>query len=535
MYARAFWIDRNRPDSVQSLYIEQNKCECTKKMRKTAMQKQKHTTVQTALDDLPYGPIDSPDATGPVRKAVAPEGVSHKRMLKDVTLIAWPSFVELVLTQLTSMADQVMVGQMPGAEGVMGLTAVGLASMPKFLLMTMVIAMNVGTTAVVARSRGQQDQKKANQVFRQALLLNIVMSVALMVVGLLSSEWLIRFMSASGIAEQTLQYGVTYLNIQLYGFIPLCLASTVTAALRGVGDTKTPMIYNTVANVVNIIFNYALIYGHFGFPAMGVAGASLATIIGQGVAFVIAMCVALGKKHYLFVDLREKFTFDKRIMKDVTSIGLPSMIEQLIMRAGIIVFLRTVASLGDTMYATHQIVMNIQSMSFMVGQAFGNSSTTLMGQSLGKRRYDMAALYMHKTRQVGFWVSVVLMALMAIFNRQLIMLYNSTPEVVAMGAGLMFVVALMQPIQCGQFIVSGGLRGVGDTRYNAMVVLITTLGVRAILSVLFVYGFKWGLWGAWIALFADQALRSVLILRRYRSGSWKAQLAKRTAHEAAKA
>ena len=500
-------------------------------MRKAAMQKQKHTTVQTALDDLPYGPIDSPDATGPVRKASAPEGISAKRLLSDVTLIAWPSFVELVLTQLTSMADQVMVGRMPGAEGVMGLTAVGLASMPKFLLMTMVIAMNVGTTAVIARSRGQQNQKKANQVFKQALVLNVFMSFVLMIVGLLCSEWLIRFMSASGIAEQTLHYGVEYLNIQLYGFMPVCLASTVTAALRGVGDTKTPMIYNTVANVVNIIMNYLLIYGKLGFPAMGVAGASLATVIGQLVAFVIAMTVAFGKKHYLYVDLREKFTFDKQIMKDVTSIGLPSMIEQLIMRAGIIVFLRTVASLGDINYATHQIVMNIQSMSFMVGQAFGNSSTTLMGQSLGKRRYDMAAVYMHKTRQVGFWVSVVLMVLMAVFSRQLIMLYNNTPEVVQKGAGLMFVVALMQPIQCGQFIVSGGLRGVGDTRYNAMVVLITTLGVRAILSVIAVYVFQWGLWGAWIALFADQALRSVLILRRYRSGKWKAQLAKRTAHE----
>jgi len=504
-------------------------------MRETAMQKQKHTTVQTALDDLPYGPIDSPDASGPVRKAKTPEGVSSKRLLSDVTLIAWPSFVELVLTQLTSMADQVMVGQMPGSEGVMGLTAVGLASMPKFLLMTMVIAMNVGTTAVIARCRGQQNQKKANQVFKQAMILNVFLSFVLMTVGLLCSEWLIRFMSASGIPEQTLQYGVQYLNIQLYGFMPVCLASTVTAALRGVGDTKTPMVYNTVANVVNIIMNYALIYGNFGFPAMGVAGASLATVIGQLVAFVIAMFVAFGKKHYLYLKLREKFTFDRQIMKDVTSIGLPSMIEQLIMRAGIIVFLRTVASLGEIDYATHQIVMNIQSMSFMVGQAFGNSSTTLMGQSLGKRRFDMAAVYMQKTRQVGFVVSVILMALMGIFSRQLIMLYNSTPEVVQKGAGLMLVVAVMQPIQCGQFIVSGGLRGVGDTRYNAKVVLITTLGVRAILSVIAVNVLHWGLWGAWIALFADQLLRSILIMRRYSSGKWKAQLAKRTAHETAKA
>ncbi len=495
------------------------------------MSKIKSTTVQTVLDDLPYGAVDSPDATGPVRKARAPEGITNKRLLKDVTMIAWPSFVELVLTQLTSMADQVMVGQMPGPEGVMGLTAVGLAGLPKFMLMTMVIAMNVGTTAMVARSRGQQNQKKANQVFKQALILNVVMSAVLMGIGLLLSEWMIRFMSASGISEQTLQYGVTYLNIQLYGFMPVCLASTVTAALRGVGDTKTPMIYNTVANVVNLILNYMLIYGKFGCPQMGVAGASLATVLGQLVAFFIAMGAAFGKKHYLYVDLREKFTFDKQIMKDVTAIGLPSMMEQFIMRLGIMVCLRSIASLGDTLYATHQIVMNIQSMSFMVGQAFGNSSTTLMGQSLGKHRYDMAAVYMQKTRQVGFWVSVAMMGLMVVFSRQLIMLYNATPEVVEMGAKLLVVVALMQPIQTGQFIVSGGLRGVGDTRYNAVVMLISTLGARAILSVVAVDLLHWGLWGAWLAIFADQALRAILITRRYQSGKWKVALARRMAHE----
>ena len=113
----------------------------------------KHTgshakTVRTALDDLDYGPLESPEAYARVKKAVLPEGVSRRRLMRDVTLIAWPSFIELVLTQLTSMADQIMVGQMPGEAGVQALSAVGLSTLPKFLLLTMVIAMNAGTTAI---------------------------------------------------------------------------------------------------------------------------------------------------------------------------------------------------------------------------------------------------------------------------------------------------------------------------------------------------------------------------------------------------
>ena len=479
-------------------------------------------TVNTVLDSLPYGKLDpAEDAGGRIRRAPLPQGVTHKRLLRDVILIAWPSFIELVLTQLTSMADQVMVGRLPGQEGIMALSAVGLAAQPKFLLMTLIQAMNVGATAIVARYRGQNDQKSANLVFKHALILNFIMSAIFMVVGLFSSEWLINFMSAEGIAPQALAYGVDYLQIQMYGFIPLCLGFTVTAALRGIGDTKTPMVYNTVANVVNLCFNYLMIYGNFGFPRMGVAGASWATIIGQTVAFFIAFAVVLSKRRYIYLDLKEKFKFNWKFMRGVISIGIPSMVEQLFMRAGIIIYSRTVAGLGETVYATHQICMSIQSLSFMMGQAFANAATTLMGQSLGKRRSDMASIYMRETRNLGIAVSFLMMAILIFLGKYIVGFYNSTPEVIAAGAQVLILLAISQPFQADQFIVSGGLRGAGDTRYTALVMLITVVGVRSGLGLLTINVLDWGLMGAWIALVADQLLRTGLMAYRYSSGRWK--------------
>ncbi len=477
-------------------------------------------TVQTVLDSLPYGELGSSD-TGVIKKPPMPPGVTTKRLIRDVALIAWPSLIELILTQLTSMADQMMVGRLPGMEGVMGLTAVGLATQPKFLLMTMIQALNVGATAVIARCRGQHDREKANLVFKHALILNFIMSTIFMVVGLFSAEWMIKFMSAENISAQALAYGVDYLRIQMYGFVPLCMGFTVTAALRGIGDTKTPMIYNTVANVVNFIFNYLMIYGHYGFPKMGVAGASWATIIGQTVAFFIAFSVALGKKHYVYLDLKEKFKFDRKIMGSVVSIGVPSMVEQLFMRAGVIIYTRTVAGLGDTMYATHNVCMNIQALSFMIGQASANAATTLMGQSLGKKREDMAIIYMSVTRRIGICISFVLAAVLVLFNEQIIGAYNKTPEVIAAGAQILLLLAASQPFQADQFIVSGGLRGAGDTRFTAVIILITVIGVRSGLGILMVTILDWGLWGAWIALVCDQLLRTLLMALRYRSGKWK--------------
>jgi len=477
-------------------------------------------TITTTLDRLPAGVGGSGMENGRLKKYPLPETVTRKMLLKDIVLIAWPTLVELLLTQLTSMADQVMVGRLPGTAGIVGLSAVGLAAQPKFLLMTMIMSLNVGVTAVIARYRGQQNQEKAQQTFRQMLILNFLVGLGFMALGLTLAPQLIRMMSGDGIGEETFRAAVEYLNIQLYGLIPLAMTFTVTAALRGIGDSRIPMLYNTVANVVNLVMNYVMIYGKLGCPAMGVTGASWATVIGQTVAFLIAISVVFSGKHYMYFDLRRIRQTDAGIFKDVVNIGIPAMVEQLFMRAGVMIFTRAVAGLGDTLYATHQICMNVQGMSFMMGQAFAASATTLMGQSLGKRREDMASIYMKHTRAVGMWVSVALGILIAIFNRQIVAFYNTSPEVIAAGSGVMLLIGVSQPLQATQFIVSGGLRGAGDTKYTAFVIMITTLGVRSVLAVLLVTILGWGLWGAWIALMLDQTLRTVLMVHRYNTGKW---------------
>lgn len=477
-------------------------------------------SVQVVLDQLPFGPEDRAGMHGKAGNPPTPDGVEKKALTRDVMMLAWPSLLELILTQLTSIADQIMVGRIPGEMGVVALAAVGLSYQPKFLLMTAVQALNVGATAVIARYRGQQNREKVNQVFRHALLINFLLSILIMVTGLLNADWMVRFMGTN-ISEETLRLGIEYLVIQFWGTIPLCMTFTMTAALRGCGDSRTPMIYNTVANVVNLFFNYMLIYGKFGAPAMGVAGASLATVIGQTVAFLIALWAISGKRSYVYLSFKEKFSFDATIITNVIRVGVPAMVEQLLMRAGIIIYGRTVAGLGDLKFATHQVLMSIQSFSFMLGQAFSSSATTLVGQSLGKRRYDMAVIYMKQTRKLGRIAALVLMVLVVLFRRGILGLFTTDTEVIAIGCEIMFLIALCQPLQSDQFIVAGGLRGAGDTKFTAITTLITILGARSLIAILLINLLNWGLWGAWIALLADQLIRTVLVSLRFHSGAWK--------------
>ena len=467
-----------------------------------------------ALDLVPAG--DGQDYGGQERvNKILPPEVNSKMLYQDVVRIAWPSIVELTLTQLASMVDMMMVGQL----GPWALSAVGLTTQPKFLLMTMFMAMNVGATAMVARYKGAGEPEKANAILRQAFLLSLVASVIASAVGFFAAEPMVRFMGAAD--AESLAGGTIYLQIQMIGFVFMALTSTITATLRGIGNSRTAMVYNLVANGVNVVFNYLLIYGHFGFPRMEVAGASLATIIGQFVAFILAMAAVCNKKGYLCLRLTDDWRPNKEHLLSIWNIGAPAMVEQLVMRAGIIIYSKTVASLGTVAFATHQVCMNIQALSFMNGQAFAVSATSLVGQSLGKKRPDMAQAYALRTRRIGMVFSLIIALIFFFFGGPIVRLYSDEAQVISTGAQILILVAFIQPPQASQFILAGALRGAGDTRATAFYTFITVLLVRPGLALIMVHLFHWGLWGAWFALAADQLLRSLLVLRRYHSGKWK--------------
>lgn len=470
--------------------------------------------VMTTLDSLPAGDLSAPAQKTSVKHPL-PEGVTSGMLYNDVLRIAWPAFVELMLMQLTSMADLMMVGRL----GPWAITAVGLTTQPKFLLSTAFIALNVGTMAMVGRYRGAGNREKAQLVLRQAFMLNAALGFFFAMIGVLFSRQLVSFMGAS--EEQVLVAGTQYLQIQMVGMFTVSMTTAITNSLRGSGDSKTAMIYNTTANVVNIIFNYLLIYGKFGFPRMEVAGASLATVLGQTVACVMAIMAVRKKSQYVRLEFpKGSIRPDFECIGNIARIGVPSMFEQLAMRIGIIIFSKTIAGLGTVAYATHQVCMNIQALTFMNGQAFSTSATSLVSQSLGKGRPDMAMHYSKRTQKTGMMVAIVIAVFVFFCNRFVLGLYTDDATIIATGASLLQMIAFIQPFQASQFILAGALRGAGDTKYTAFVTMLTVLLLRPAMAIFLINQFDLGLHGAWYAIVADQLLRTTLISLRYISGKW---------------
>lgn len=446
--------------------------------------------------------------------APVPEDMDKAAVRKLVFSIAGPAMVESFLLHLASMVDTMMVGVL----GTVGIASVGFCNQPRLLLLAIFQAFNVGATALIARAKGAGDPQRANRVMHLSIALSVVASIVLAVVGYIFATPMVTFMGASA---DTVEGATQYMRFLMIGFPANALSLAITASLRGVGRTRVSMVYNVLANVVNIIGNYLLIQGNLGAPAMGIRGAALGTSIGYIIAAIVAVGSVVHGADMLRLRLGGLFQFDLAILKSVVRIGFPSMFEQFFMRFGQIIFNKVVASLGTDAYACHQIVNNIWQMTMTNGQSFGISATSLLGQSLGRKRPDQGKAAVSLCRRYAFWISVALGGCLMVFGKPLMHLYTDSADVIAMGAQLMILVMILQPLQSSQQVVSGALRGAGDTKAVAIVIFLGIVVLRPLLAYSLVYGLNLGLVGVWLSVVGDQTLRSSFTLYRYATGKWK--------------
>ena len=443
------------------------------------------------------------------------ESISQKRKL--ILSLSWPSLAENLLSSFMSMADMMMVGGL----GAYALSAVGLVTQPRFIMLAAFMAMNVGATALVAQFKGARNPLGANSALNQALLLSIALTLVVCTTMALTAEPLIRFIAGKELSEQIILEGLRYYRIQIYGFPTIALTFTINASLRGAGNTRATFYNNTVANIVNVALNYCLINGKFGFPRMEVAGASLATVLGQCVGLIMALRVITGGKQYIKLDFKKLRTIDFSMIKRIVNIGIPSFIEQLLMRVGSLYFTTIVTSLGDISYAAHMVTMNIQQLSFTTGMAFGTAATTLVGQCIGRKRIDLARKYVSMTQQMSFAIAVVIAVAMFTCGKYLSRMYSSDSVIIELASDMLKIIAVVNPIMNARFLYASALRGAGDAKSIAIVTFIGVLLVRPIVGILLVNVAGIGLTGVWIALSSDFVISFIAIWFRYRKGKWE--------------
>jgi putative MATE family efflux protein len=454
--------------------------------------------------------------------AIKGELPSSRKAYAELVRIAIPSVIEMVFMSLIGAVDTVMVGSL----GYEAIAAVGLVGQPRMLMLAMFFALNVGVTAIVARRKGQNLQDEANRTLRNAVLLVLALAAIVMVAGLAFASPLMRL---AGAKSDTIAMSTEYFSI-LAWFLPINgLTMCINAAQRGIGNTRITMYANVAANLVNVVFNYLLIGGNFGFPRLEVAGAAIATAIGFCVSFALSLAALLsGNRSGAFLRVRRTDSWmpHRETMAAIVKVGGNAMVEQGAMRIGFFAYAAIVASLGTEAFAAHQVGMQFLNVSFTFGDGLAVAGTSLVGQMLGSERPDIATIYGKCCQRLAFCVSLVMAACMILFRRQFVGIFldGSNPSNMAsigLAVNLMIMVALFQPVQMSSVVISGCLRGAGDNLYVALVMIVCVVFVRPALSLCTINALGFGLVGAWGSSLVDMCVRLTLMYRRFNSGKWQ--------------
>lgn len=436
-------------------------------------------------------------------------------MIQKAFRVAWPAVLESFFVAFVGIVDSMMVSRL----GTYAVAAVGLTTQPKFLGLALFIATNMAVSALVARRKGEKNREEANGILVTAACWVVFAAIVVSVICVTFSDLIIYF---AGSKVETHRSAVLYFRIIMGGMLFHVVSLVINAALRGSGNTRIAMKTNVTSNVVNILFNYLLIEGHFGFPALGIAGAAIATVLGT--MFACMMSIASLFRADGFVSLRyiRRQNVRPKQMYAAALFGIASntFIEQIFIRIGFMVVSVMAAKLGTNEFAAHQVGMNIMSLSFSFGDGMQTAAITLIGQSLGQKLPDLAKRYGTICQRIGNMISIVLSVLYLFLGKWFFGLYFKEPELIELGGQIMEAMVFIVLMQIAQVIYMGCLRGAGDVRFTTIASTICITVIRPVTSYLFAYLLGFGIIGIWIGVVCDQISRLVLTSWRFRSGKW---------------
>ncbi len=452
-----------------------------------------------------------------VSAATAPRGLelTFERLNHNIVELALPAVAENLLVSMVFFSDAFLIGWLRDAHA---LAAVGLSGTFMNVMQAIFMALSVSATTLVAQFWGAHDEERASRVAAQAIVLALIVAaaVSLLLWGLAPA--LLGLMDAS---PETLRQGTLYLRLVLLTSFAGYPMSVLNGIMRGAGDTRTPMHVTAIMNVWNVIAAAALIFGPGPLPAMGIAGAGVATASARLLGGLLAFAAVFRGRTLLRLRPRQLLRWDAAIMRQMVRLSLPTAGEYAVRQAGSLLFMRIVASLGDVALAAHQIAVNIESLSFMPGAGMSAAGTTLVGQSLGAGKRELAQRSVG--RVVGF--AAVIMGLVgvgfALFGPAIASAFGGTPEIVAAAGAAIRIGALEQLPLAAMMTLSGCMRGAGDMKSPMYATMAGVALFRVPVVYLFAVAFGWGLNGVWLGTALDFTGRLIVLYLLYRRGTWK--------------
>ncbi|MBX7246658.1 MAG: MATE family efflux transporter [Candidatus Sumerlaeaceae bacterium] len=449
---------------------------------------------------------------------VAPDPPTHDHSPPTASLdrriwgLAVPAISEQLLQTALILVDTFMVAWLGSAT----LAASAVAGIIVWRTHMTFGCVERGTTAMVARYYGEGSNDKVGRTVAQSLYLAVLLGIVMMVGGILLARHCYLWMGA---AEDVTTTGVPFLTLIFFASVPRMIAFVGSAALRGSGDTRSPMWITLGMNVVNTVGNYILIYGHFGAPRLGLLGSGISTALSLTFCAVATVAVMLsGRSHFRLHAYH--FRPDWRIMKTLTRLGLPSFIEEAMISFGFLIFFGYIAHLGTTALASHALSTRIESVSFMAGFGFTIAAATLVGQSLGAGNVELARRAFRRTTMYCVIVMTSIAIALIFAGPYIIQAFHPEEDVRDLTYALLLLAAIEQPLMGIFMTVAGGIRGAGDTITPMITSFVGNILMRIFVVYWLAFTLGWGIYGVYVGTIIDWMIRTAMIFAIYHRGRW---------------
>ena len=436
-------------------------------------------------------------------------GKESREIRKKFIQLVWPVIIQNSLMMLMFNIDTAMIGRLDEAS----LAAMGIIGPVRWAIMAVMMGIAIGTLATIARSVGANEWDRAERFAATSYFLSLFVGI---VTTVAIATFAFRIPAVFIDDPDVVREAGKYLRITFL-FFSFTYASMIgSSILRAAGDTRTPMIVSVISNILNIAGNYILIFGKFGFPALGLYGAGLSTgickcfegILMTGYIFTRRSVVRLRPSSFRMIN--------RTSIKELLKISIPAGSEPFFVNSGFLVFTKIVAQLGTFAVAANRIALAVESLAFMPGHAFSTTCATLVGQKIGEKSPSGVKKSVKQSLTVSLVTTICIGLVFLVFPHYLCMIFTNDKKIIAMAALCLMIGAAEQPFLGMSQIFKGAFQGSGDTHTPIYLGAIGVWGPRVCLSWFFGLYLGIGLPGIWVATTLDWITRSSLYYWRYR-------------------
>ncbi|MBS4220749.1 MATE family efflux transporter [Bacillus sp. FJAT-49711] len=433
---------------------------------------------------------------------------------KNLTLFAltWPIFIELALHMLMGNADTLMLSQYSDSS----VAAVGVSNQIISFVIMLFGFVATGASILIAQNLGANRDQVAGTIGVTSISMNLIFSIVLSLALYLSSTSILRLM---GLPAVLMDEASNYIEI-VGGFIFVqAVIMTISAILRSYGFTKDTMLVTIGMNILNVIGNYFVIFGPFGFPILGVEGVAYSTVISRFLGFV-TLFIILVKRSKQSLPWQSFIKYNKKHVKNLLGIGIPAAGESLSHTASQMVITLLVTQLGVVAITTKVYVQNLMMFIYLFSIAISQGSQILIGHMIGAGEIDKAYKRAIKSLQVSVVITFMAGIIIYFSSDLLLGIFTNNMTIIEMGTILLLLTIILEPGRAFNLNLVFALRAAGDVRFPVYIGIASMWGISVAFSWFFGIYLEFGLIGVWIGFIADEWLRGIFMLRRWRSRVW---------------